>query len=329
MDHNITKPLFSVIIEGYNDSMELGTVSDTVKSLKKQTFPLDNIELILVGSKAQAANWRKTFADENSFFDIKVVGADNSNYYELKNEGARIASGQILAFADSDVMPEKTWIEAIFLSIGEQKADASAGISKFRHKNGLLSSNNPLLQAAASISWGFVLPKGDELIPNSALAHNFAIRKDIFDRYYYETDLGRLCAGSLHFTKLREEKTKMRFQPEQKTAHNFTFWWWISRLHLKLGYEVYTLRRIDSGYPNKSIARLGLLEPLTSFFWHCLLDIPQWFRFGKFSKFGLARKVSLLPLLVVMSSMARGSEMVGMYLTIFFPERMKQRAEES
>lgn len=322
-------PLISVIVEGYNESLELGAAEAVVDSLKTQSFPAERVEVILVGSGRQAEEWRKVFAAEKSFFAFKTIGNDDWHYYELKNKGAEAARGEILALIDSDVVPEKTWLENIHRGIAEKGADALAGVSLFRDENNLLTSGNPILQTAASISWGFILPRREGAMPNAFLSHNLGIRSEVFARHKYRTDLGRTCAGSFLYNNLRDAEAAVVFQPEQRIAHNFTFWWWLSRLHLRFGYEVYRLRRIDNKYPNKSVAKLGFLEPLVSFFWHVLLDVPQWFRFSRVLRLGNARKLSLLPLLVCMSCLARGAEMSGMYLTIMFPERMKKRAERS
>jgi len=98
------KPAISVIVEGYNDSLDLGSALETVKSLANQTWPLERVEIILAGSVQQASAWQEALAQERRFFAVKVIGAD-AHYYRLKNLGAEAASGDILAFTDSDALP--------------------------------------------------------------------------------------------------------------------------------------------------------------------------------------------------------------------------------
>lgn len=329
IENKTDKPLISIIIEGYNESLELGTTKDVVDALKKQSFPADQVEVILVGSERQAAGWKEMFAEETSFFSIETFGNDNFHYYQLKNKGAEIASAEILALTDSDVVPELDWIENIYRGIKEKGGDVLVGISLFRDGNNFLDPDNAVLQTAASVYWGYVVPRDGTSIPNSFLSHNLGIRSEVFAKHKYRTDLGRTLAGSFFFDSLLESGAKVVFQPNQKIAHNFTLWWWISRLHLRFGYEIFLLRRVNKYYPNKLLAKLSLLEPLTSFFWHILLDVPLWFRFGRFLNLTYFRRVYLLPLLIFMSFLASGGEMIGMYMTIFFPKKMKRRAEKS
>jgi glycosyltransferase involved in cell wall biosynthesis len=332
MQKNKEKPLISVIIEGYNDSLQLGSAEATLEALRNQNFPAEQVEVILVGSTAQAGAWARKYQSDRSFFAIKTVGDDDAHYYRLKNEGAKIASGDILGLLDSDVIPNNEWLSTIYAGIVEKGAEAVAGISMFRDENEIRSPESPFLLTAASISWGFVVPKElgrQEILPNAFLSHNLGIRKEVFDRHFYREDLGRTCAGSFLFNSLLESGAKLRLQTTQRVAHNFSFWWWLSRLHLRFGYEVFKLRRIDSRYPNKFLARLSLLEPIISLGWHVLLDIPRWLRFSKAVKLGKFRRYSFLPLVCGLSFLARSAEMVGMYLTIFLPEKMQSRAARS
>ena len=329
MQEATTKPRISVIVEGYNDSLDLGTVEETVEALKNQDFPAEQVEVILVGSIAQADGWKAKYEKEKSFFTVKVIGNDEAHYYQLKNEGAKIASAEILALIDSDVIPEKTWLSTIYEGIAKRGAEVVAGISLFRDESEMLTSESPFLLTAASISWGFVVPKEldqQDLSPNAFLSHNLGIRSDVFYRHFYREDLGRTCAGSFLFNSLLESGAKLSLQTKQRVAHNFSFWWWLSRLHLRFGYEVFKLRRIDSRYPNKFITKLSLLEPLISLGWHVLLDIPRWFRFSKALQISNGRRVLFLPLVCGLSFLARGAEAIGMYLTIISPEKMRKES---
>ena len=325
------RPVISVIVEGYNESSALGTVADAIDGLKRQDFPLNQVELILVGSSAQCSGWNKMYAREGlPFFRVRTVCADGAHYYELKNRGAINSSGQILAFTDSDTQPQPAWLSSIHRGI-TNGADVVAGVSLFRGESGW-QPGHPLMQVAASISWGFIIGKAAcELsrMPNAFLSHNLAVRSKLFLQNPFRTDLGRTCAGSFLYRTLVESGAKILLQPEQQIAHNFSLGWWLKRLHVRFGYEVFLLRRIDLTYPNKWLARMKILEPLASMLWHILLDIPQWLRFGKLLGLNRSRRFGLLPFVFVMSSAARGAEMFGMYATLFAPGWMKRRAEAS
>jgi hypothetical protein len=57
-----TRPLVSVVIDGYNETNGLGTASNTMDALEGQDFPLDQVEVILVGTTDQVTEWRATYA---------------------------------------------------------------------------------------------------------------------------------------------------------------------------------------------------------------------------------------------------------------------------
>ncbi|HEX5998817.1 MAG TPA: glycosyltransferase [Hyphomicrobiaceae bacterium] len=63
-----------------------------------------------VTSQIDAAAWPGT---------IRVVAAPGRRYYEQKNKGAQLASGDILLFLDSDVIPDAGWLEAMLAALDD------------------------------------------------------------------------------------------------------------------------------------------------------------------------------------------------------------------
>lgn len=318
------RPRVSVVIEGYNESRDLGSADDVVGALLQQDFALGDVEVILVGSRDQAAAWRARWGSDTPFARVLAIAADGAHYYALKNEGARHATADVLAFLDSDARPEPGWIGALVATI-EGGADVSAGVTLFRGENGRISAD-PVLQVAAAISWGFVVPRrgGPDAPPDGFLSHNVGFRAATFRRHAYRTDLGRTCAGSFLFAALRAAGARMVLEPRQRVAHVFSLGWWVLRLHRRFGYEVLLLRRLDGAQ-----GRLGWLEPALTMLWHMAIDLPQWWRFARLAGVPLVRRVALLPLVPPMSLLARGGEMLGMVQTLAAPEAMKRFAESN
>lgn len=314
-------PTVSVLIEGYNDSLDLGSALETVQSVADQTYNLGQVEIILTGSQQQAARWRVALADERRFFAVKIIGAD-AHYYRLKNLAAEAAHGDILAFTDSDALPESGWLEAIVRGI-EGGAEAVAGLTLFRPEKGSPWPN--LAVVAASISWGFIVgnPGGR---PRGFLSHNVGFRRSTFEQIRYREDLGRTCAGSFLYDELVRNSLPIRFQPDQRVQHVFTWRWWLKRLHVRFGYEVFQLRRLNPSARYGWTRKLGFVEPLATMTWHMLLDIPQWFRFSRQLGWLWPRRVAYVPWVCLMSLGARSAEACGMYSTIVDPERMRRFA---
>jgi glycosyltransferase involved in cell wall biosynthesis len=325
----IMTPAVSVIVEGYNAAGELGSMDDTMSALRAQRFPMREVEIILVGSSAQASEWERRFSSEADFHSVRAVGADGTKYYGFKNRGAGIARAPILAFTDSDATPFPEWLAVLVNGI-RNGADVAAGISLFRDSQ-FASSYSPWLLAAASISWGFVAGAARDGSPvaKAFLSHNVGMRAEVFERMRFRSDLGRTCAGTLLHTALAAAGARIALQPEQRVAHAFRPWWWVTSLHPRFGYELWLLWGLEGGSRQGWVRCLGVFAPPLAMGWHVLLDIPQWFRVTRFLGMGAFRRVALLPLLFAFSVMARGAEMAGMYGALFAPRKMGRFAESN
>jgi glycosyltransferase involved in cell wall biosynthesis len=322
----LNHPLISVIVEGYNESRDLGTADETMAALRQQNFPLQQVEVILVGSPEQTQEWQQTYANQVDFFAVKMLATKGEHYYELKNTGAAVALGKIVAFTDSDVRPKATWLSAIAETI-QAGADVVAGPSLFRPIHNRLSPDSPLMRVFASITWGWIVGKhkqGAFLRAVGFMDHNVAMRTEVFRDHRYRTEFGRVIASPLLYRALANAGLTIAIQPQQQAAHHFTFKYWIFNLHFRYGYEVFHLRRLDHDYPNQWIAQTRLLEPLVTLIWHLLLDIPKWFRFSSLLDTNLAYRVAMLPVVIVLSTIAHTAEMLGMYSTLIAPKAMEQ-----
>jgi hypothetical protein len=316
-------PLVSVVIEGYNEYLSYEDI-DTWAGLEAQHFPLERVEVILVGSAAQVARWQERFADPSPFLRVSAIAVDDPWYFAMKNRGVQEAAGEIVVLADADIVPDPQWLSTIVEGI-ERGADVVAGMSLFRTEE--WDSGHPLMQVAASISWGGFLcastaAGGDQV---TFQAHNVAFRASIARAHPFRTDIRHRVAGVFLPAELRAAGARLRFQPGQRVAHSFAPAWWF-RLHARFGYELYLLRRAHEDWPHRWVARTWILEPPLTAGWHALLDWLCWFRFGRIMGATMTRRIALLPLVVVMSALARTVEMAGMYATMLAPERMKRFA---
>ena len=99
-------PRISVIIEGWNESNEGGreecfALGETLQSLERQEFPPEHAEVLLMGTVRQVEVWRKQFPHPTPFGDLRFVAVDEDNGYAFKNEGARRAKSDLLAFCEN------------------------------------------------------------------------------------------------------------------------------------------------------------------------------------------------------------------------------------
>jgi len=324
------KPVVSVIVEGYNESRELGKAVNTLDALQRQDFPAHQVEIILMGNVAQVKKWRIRYGRSEPFWGIQAVEAEGLSYLQLKNRGAQFASADILAFTDSDVYPHRSWLSSLVEGI-RAGGDVSVGLSLFKSAKSW-EWNRATRLAAASITWGWVVGRRLDTtrnlpFPVGFMDHNFGLRADTFRRHQYDTKFGRLCGAPLMTRSFLDSGAKLVLQPHQRVTHYFSWLYWLKCLHFRYGYEVYMLRRLNDQYPDQWIARTYLFEPITTMLWHILLDIPRWLRVSRLLDVHPLRRVILLPLVIAMSCAARMAEMVGMYCTMAAPDAMRQWAE--
>ncbi len=320
------RPRFSVVIEGYNEALGLGSTAATLAALHRQGIAPTSIEVIVVGSPAEPhGNAREA----SPFFAVRRVAADGAHYYQLKNIGVRAAQGDIVVLADSDVVPEPGWLEAIEASI-DAGADYSAGLTRFAHEG---RGRWPawLLDIAASISWGFTLgrSRAGAVEPRGFLSHNVAFRREVLATHPFPEEFGRTCGGSVLYARLCRDGVRGVLNVRQRVRHAFSFRWWLSRLHPRFGYEVFRLRRLGSSVVDVRASRLGWFEPIVTMAWHTALDVPQWLRYSAALGWGCFARLAALPVLVCLSLAARSSEMAAMYRTMIAPARMEAFALRS
>ena len=221
--------------------------------MRAQDYPLEKVEILLVGSPAQAKEWEPLALTPSPFAAINAIAAPGQSYYMLKNRGAACAAGEILAFLDSDVCPGPGWLRVLTDDI-RKGADATCGPSMFQSSDPASASRLSHLIAAA-ISWGFII--GSRGTARGFLSHNLGFRKAVFDQLRYRTEFGRTCAGSFLMEDMRRSGVCPVFQSKQRVLHRFAWKWWIAKLHVRFGHEVYLLHRLDSKMVSSAASRLG------------------------------------------------------------------------
>lgn len=123
----------SVIIPTYQnwDALRL-----CVRALSKQTYPQNLFEVIVVNNDPDAQIPKEFISLER----FKFITESNPGSYAARNAGIRMASGTVLAFTDSDCIPDYTWVENGVKVLERNPAGRVAGnISLFYRKPGQLT----------------------------------------------------------------------------------------------------------------------------------------------------------------------------------------------
>lgn len=95
-------PFVSVIIPAYHDWHRLELC---LRALKKQTYPRDRFEVLVVNN------------DPDDYPPYEVAGRnillleeEKPGSYAARNAGIRASKGDVLAFTDSDCIPDEAWL---------------------------------------------------------------------------------------------------------------------------------------------------------------------------------------------------------------------------
>ena len=121
------KNLISVIIPLYNAEKYL---KNCITSVVGQTYR--NLEIILVddGSNDNSLSICEKFALQDN--RIKVFHQNNGGVASARNKGLSEASGEFIAWVDSDDSIEPEYIEKLYDAVKEYNADISIALKQYK-----------------------------------------------------------------------------------------------------------------------------------------------------------------------------------------------------
>ena len=114
------KPYVSVIVPVYNDAQRL---RGCLAALRQQTYPCERYEIVVVDN-ASSEDLRPVVA---AFPGFRFEREDRPGSYAARNKGIVASKGQILAFTDSDCLPDPGWIEAGVRALESRPGCGAAG----------------------------------------------------------------------------------------------------------------------------------------------------------------------------------------------------------
>jgi len=112
----------SVIIPAFNSEK---TIEKTINSVLEQTVKPEEIIIVNDGSTDNTKKIVEGIAKKNN--SVKLFSRKNFGISASRNFGALKASGEIIAFLDSDVIAEKKWLEKLIVPLQDKKVFASCG----------------------------------------------------------------------------------------------------------------------------------------------------------------------------------------------------------
>lgn len=118
-------PFVSVIIPVYNDALR---IVKAIEALQGQSFPADRYEVIVVDNGSTDATKEVVAKYPVRLFEE----TETQSPYAARNKGISEAQGEVLAFTDSDCVPQPNWIEAGVAALESSGVGLVGGHIRFR-----------------------------------------------------------------------------------------------------------------------------------------------------------------------------------------------------
>ncbi|MFQ5708771.1 MAG: glycosyltransferase [bacterium] len=194
----------SVIIPSYNAS---ATIPRCLQSLHEQQ-PDCEFEVIVVDSSDDGTE--KLI--EKTYHAVKLVHLPEKTMpSRARNVGAAKATGEILAFTDSDCVPDRKWLENIAKNFGNGHEIVGGSVQNGRPESWISRAEYYIEFREFSVN----SPKREiRFLPSC----NFAIARSLFEHIGGFPDV-RASEDTLFAHKLAEQGHKIIFDPEVKIKH--------------------------------------------------------------------------------------------------------------
>ena len=160
----------------------LATLIDQCQALHAQHptivhFPIELLfchDSNLFPTQALNAALKEHLTPTSALLNWRSVPIPGARYYALKNEGARHATGDLILFLDSDVIPQPGWLHAMLAPFTDPYLQVLAG-------NAFIDPVS-LYAKTFALAWFFPLPShGEPLHPTTHFhANNIAFRRATF-----------------------------------------------------------------------------------------------------------------------------------------------------
>jgi hypothetical protein len=144
---------------------------------------------------------------------LQVVGTPGLGYCELKNEGAKRASGDIVVFLDSDVIPEPDWLDEILRSFQDPGVQLVAGTSYIEPVS--------VYSRAFALTWFFPLRTPDGPLGTTPyfFANNVAGRREFLAKYPFPDQPRFRGQGATLADTLADEGIPIYSNPNARVSH--------------------------------------------------------------------------------------------------------------
>jgi GT2 family glycosyltransferase len=224
---NLSIKSFSIVVE--TENLGMATINDLkacLDSLKKQTWNIRRAEEVLVIAGTHISNeLQNRLKKMYPWISIQKT-KEALDYISVKIEGAKMATGDIVVFVDSDATYERGWLSDI-LGVFSSHPDAGliAGLTSPK-----INSNYTM---SLGLAWMFLLktPTNKPKETSQFTFNNFAIKRTLLLNFKFPKNFPFYRGkGTIIRKRLIKDGVKMYRAPKAKGYHavpsNFTDWWY-------------------------------------------------------------------------------------------------------
>jgi len=143
-------PAVSVVIPAYNDCQRLLVA---LEALAAQTYPHELFEVVVAdnGSSDDTLGRVREFKAGTPVSVVVVQELAIQSSYAARNKALSVASGDVIAFTDSDCIPTHDWLAAGVGALGESSSLAAGGAIEFFYA-GNVATAIELLDSGSKLS---------------------------------------------------------------------------------------------------------------------------------------------------------------------------------
>jgi len=196
------KPYISVVVPAKNEEK---VIEKCLKALKNQTM---HCEIIVVDghSTDNTLKIAKRYAD-------KIILDNKKGISDARNIGAKIASGEIVAYCDADAIPRKRWVETIAKNIKNSIGLYGPIIPYNGNKKTRISIRflNKIVQLLHKLGHPCICGANMAFKRSAIIKHRFNVKMSILEDYEMGNRLkkyGKIC----YYTKLAMPISSRRYE---------------------------------------------------------------------------------------------------------------------
>lgn len=272
-----------IIVSDYGSGDDKGwdDLRETLAALAKQDYG-DPVEYLLVESSAFSSCVPSDLSE--ILPGLKIVFFDADSSYALKNEGARIAKGDIIGVLDGDCAPDPGWVSHLVRAF--QKSPDIAVVSG----RTIYRSASVTERIIGLLSRGY-LDRGAAGFTDAIANNNSGFTRKTLLAHPFLDDIGAF-GGKLQAESMRQSGLTFWFEPGMLAVHAYEGWDMEKDIRRNTGYATVMVRQIDprinfswltsigfAGIPLFFLARLLLscsnLLRLHQYYNVSWLDVPR------------------------------------------------------